>query len=158
MSRGVPVVCLDSNVFISFLRGDEAASHTCHEVLAEAKRGVIRAVTSSLAIVETVHLSQPNVPEEDVAQTIRDLYAQRWLTIWNLDLPIALEASRLSRRYRGGKKSTPHDTVYVATAKASLATHVFTLDDDFVRRFSPNAEGVTVEPPHPLDPQPHLSL
>lgn len=158
MSRVAPVVCLDSNVFISFLRGDEATSDVCREVLTDAQRGIIRAVTSSLAVVETVHLSQPDAPEDEVAKTIRELYAQGWLTIWNLDLPIALEASRLSRLYRGGKKSTPHDAVYVATAKAAKAPYVFTVDGDFVRRFTGNAEGVSVEAPRQLDPQQRLSL
>lgn len=124
----------------------------------DAQRGSIRAVTSSLAVVETVHLSQRTAPEDEIASVIRDLYSQRWLTIWNLDLPIALEASRLSRLYRGSKRSTPHDAVYVATAKAARASRVFTVDSDFIRRFDGNAEGVTVEWPCPWDPQQRLPL
>jgi predicted nucleic acid-binding protein len=152
------VVCLDSNVFISFLRGDEPHSDLCREVLSDAQRGSIRAVTSSLAVVETVHLSQPTAPENEIASVIRDLYTQRWLIIWNLDLPIALEASRLSRLYRGSRRSTPHDAVYVATAKAAKASRVFTVDSDFIKRFEANDEGVVVEWPRPWDRQQRLPL
>ncbi|MCY0878215.1 MAG: PIN domain-containing protein [Firmicutes bacterium] len=52
-----PVICLDSNVFIAFLRGDEAFSNVCRQVLEEARDGKIQAVTSALALVETVHLA-----------------------------------------------------------------------------------------------------
>lgn len=98
MNSRAPTVCLDSNLFISFLRGDEPTSRAGADVLTDAAKGGIHAVTSSLAIVETVHLSNPSAPESDVEATIRSLDSPPWLKIWNLDTPSAREASRLSRR------------------------------------------------------------
>jgi predicted nucleic acid-binding protein len=153
-----PIVCFDSNVFIAFLKGNEFDSSLCRHVLEEAARGAIRAVTSSLAIVETVHLAGLSDDEAEVQKAVRDLYAQPWLTVWTLDVPVAMEASRLSRRYRGSQRDTPHDTVYVATAKASHATHVFTLDERFVNRFAGNTEGIAVVHPFTQDGQLSLDL
>ncbi|MHB1630266.1 MAG: type II toxin-antitoxin system VapC family toxin, partial [Bacilli bacterium] len=146
-NREVPIVCLDTNIFISVLRGNEENSKLCQDVLLEAHEGVFRAVTSTLAVVETVHVSKEEVAEEDLEEMIKNLYTQPWLTVWNVDFPIALESNRLSRQYRGGKKNSPHDTIYVATAKVCRASYIFTLDQAFIRRFDSNQESVSVEPP-----------
>jgi predicted nucleic acid-binding protein len=153
-----PIVCFDSNVFIAFLKGNEADSSLCRDVLEEAEHGAIQAVTSSLAIVETVHLAGFSGDEAEVEESVRNLYTQPWLKVWTLYVPVAIEASRLSRRYRGSRGDTPHDTVYVATAMASHATHVFTLDERFVNRFAGNSEDIAVVRPFKQDGQLTLDI
>ncbi len=143
-NREAPIVCLDTNVFISALRGNEKESKLCQDVLLEARDGVFRAVTSTLGVVETVHVSKEEVADEDLKEMIKNLYTQPWLTFWNLDFPIATESNRLYRQYRGGKKNSPHDTIYVATAMVCRASYVFTLDQAFIRRFDSNQENISV--------------
>lgn len=126
-----PRVCIDSSIFIAMLKGDapdEPDSSLCRDVLSEATRGLIGAVTSALAIVETVHLARAE-SEDNIAERIRQLYGSSWLQVWTLDSPLAFEASRLSRRYPAhGRNNSPHDSVFVATARLAGASQVFTLD------------------------------
>ncbi|MCL6564218.1 MAG: PIN domain-containing protein [Firmicutes bacterium] len=75
------------------------------------------------------------------------LFRVRWLTVYGLTWPIAEKASRLARRYPGGKRNSPHDCAYVATALFAGAPLVFTLDDHRIRRFASNTEGITVQLP-----------
>jgi predicted nucleic acid-binding protein len=147
-----PIICLDSNVFIAFLRGDEAFSNLCRQVLEEARDGKIQAVTSSLALVETVNLAGDAA--EDAEQKINLLYRQSWLRLYDLTRAIAAKASSLSRKYPGGRKhNSPHDSVYVATALAAGASMVYTLDEHFISRYTNNGEGVSVCHPRSQDPQ-----
>lgn len=145
LSKGArPVVCLDTSVFISFLKGNDSYSALCRDVLREAQSGLFSAITSTLAIVETVHLAKPEVADDEVEHRIKAFYEVPWLTMWQINKAVAYESSRLSRKYRGTTKDTPHDSVFVATAKLAGATRVFTTDQRFIRRFADNTEAVIV--------------
>lgn len=159
MSKGNrPVVCLDTSIFISFLKGDDSYSMLCRDVLREAQNGLFSAITSTLSIVETVHLAKPDVANEEVENSIKALYEVPWLTMWQLNKAVAYESSRLSRKYRGTTKDTPHDSVFVATAKLAGASRVFTTDQRFIRRFADNTEGVIITSPTLFNRQLNLPL
>lgn len=136
------LVCLDTSIFLSFLKGNDPHSAACRDVLYEAQKRLFTAITSTLAIVETVHLAKPTVNDEDVAHRIETFYEVPWLTMWQINKAVAYESSHLSRKYRGTKKDTPHDLVFVATAKLAGALWVFTTDERFIRRFDNNTEGI----------------
>ena len=116
-----PLVCLDTSIFLSFLKGNDPHSAACRDVLHEAQSRLFTAITSTLAIVETVHLAKPEVADEDVGHRIKTFYEVPWLTMWQINKAVAYESSHLSRKYRGTTKDTPHDSVFVATAKLAGA-------------------------------------
>ena len=116
------------------------------------------AITSTLAIVETVHLAKPEVADADVGHRIKTFYEVPWLTMWQINKAVAYESSHVSRKYRGTTKDTPHDSVFVATAKLAGALWVFTTDERFIRRFDNNAEGIKVTLPTAFNHQLQLPL
>ncbi len=153
-----PLVCLDTSIFLSFLKGNDPHSAVCRDLLREAQVGLFTAITSTLAIVETVHLAKPEVADDEVEHRIKTFYDVPWLTMWQINKAVAYESSRLSRKYRGTTKDTPHDSVFVATAKLAGVSLIFTTDERFIRRFDNNVEGVKVTLPTTFNHQLQLPL
>lgn len=94
-----------------------------------------------MAILETVYV--PGKAPEAARQAIDELFAQPWLTVVQFNREIAREGSLIASRHRIITKGI-RDCAYVATAKLKGAACVFTFDENFVRRFAANDEGVTV--------------
>ena len=86
------IACIDSGVFIAFLKDEPDRGELVRAVFEDAKAGAIKAVTSTMAIAEVSHLGD-EVPEDDARSAIDELFRQEWLEVFQLTREIARETS-----------------------------------------------------------------
>lgn len=103
----------DSAAFLAFLRDEEGRADECQAVIQGAQEGKVRVVTSALTLAEVVMLPGHDKLDQAASKTIRDLFANEWLILRDVDRFVAQKAQDLVWTYRD---LHPKDAIHVATA------------------------------------------
>lgn len=87
----------DANAFIAWLAEETVDDRVgrCRPVINAAQKGNLIIVTSSLTLVEVIHLRGHPRLTEDKEQTIRGFFAHEWIVVRQLDRRTAEEARTL---------------------------------------------------------------
>lgn len=127
------VICWDTSVFISWLRGDEGEDRDrdIRSVVERVEAGDYKMVVSTLLYVEVL---EKDMPEGAMEQFKKFIQNRAMVSIVAVDIRVARKAQMIrdTLRKKGESVSTP-DAVHIATAIVSEAQFFHTFDDRLLR-------------------------
>lgn len=148
----VRTVCLDASVIIAVLQEEAGRVQDSIAVMAAIERGELQAVCPTLIVME---VRQPPVWDSGPFSLVDYLRKAR-VHVRALDVVVAHRLKMLDPSDTRGKLF--RDQVYVATAIAAGATHLYTWDDKHAKRVRDNAEAHGITLCHPVPPSSQVSL
>lgn len=124
------LICWDSSVLISWLRGDEDAdrNQATRAVVQHIEGGISKLVVSTLLYVEVLEGRMPTGAMEQFKKFMQN---RQMIEIMAVDIRVA-ERAQAIRNNSSRVLSTP-DAVHIATAVVSGAKLFHTFDDDLLR-------------------------
>lgn len=146
----IETVCLDASVIIAVLQEEAGRVQDSVAVLRAIRDGDLKAVCPTLVVTE---VQQPPVWQSGPF-SLEDYLRSARISLRALDVVVAQHLKTVEPRSIRGKFF--RDQVYLATALASRATHLFTWDDQHINRVKNNSSGIVVCRPQP--PNNQLSL
>lgn len=116
----------DANAFIAWLAQEtvDDREERCRPVIRAAERGGVVIVTSSLTLVEVIHLRGHPSITEDKDEMIRRFFDHEYIVVRQLDRRTA----ELARSIIWKEKFDPKDAVHVATALLGRVDQLDTFD------------------------------
>ena len=119
------LICWDSSVLISWIRGDEDPdkTQTIKSVVDKVERGIHKLAVSTLLYVEVLESGMPDGTIEKFQQFMQN---REKIEIIAVDIRIAEKAQTIRNKSR--KTISVPDAVHVATAIVSGATSFHTFD------------------------------
>ena len=121
----------DSCVIIDYLAGRAEVAEACKKIIAQAERGELEIVVSSIATIEVAYLEGSD--DQDSEARIRELFGRNYIVPVGIDVQVASLARRLVRKYRSGPKLKPPDAAHLATAIQWGIPVIETTDPDLLR-------------------------
>jgi len=145
MSTETPIVCIDTSVFLAFLKAEPGRVSQCAGLFQRAEKGEVQVITSSLTIAEVLYLNGDLLSPEDQAK-IDAFFNSSWLGVALVDRLVALEARKVAMQL---KSTVNHiiravDAIHVATAIRYKAQRLFTYDK---RMKEVDIPGLTISEP-----------
>ena len=124
------LICWDSSVLISWLRGDEdvGRNRATRAVVQHIEGGTSKLVVSTLLYVEIL---ESRMPAGAIEQFKKFMQNRKMVEIMAVDIRVA-ERAQAIRNNNSRLLSTP-DAVHIATAVLSGAKLFHTFDDDLLR-------------------------
>ena len=127
------VICWDSSVFISWLRGGEGEDRdrAIRSLVERVEAGDYKVVVSTLLYVEVL---ERNMSERAMEQFKKFIQNRAMISIVAVDIRVARKAQMIrdTLRKKSENVSTP-DAVHIATAIVSEAKFFHTFDDRLLR-------------------------
>ena len=123
------LICWDSSVLISWIRGDEGAdrNRAIKTVVENIERGAYKLAVSTLLYVEVLESTMPTGAME---QFKRFMQNRQMIEIIAVDIRVAKKAQAI--RNKSQKKIKTPDAVHIATAIVSEAKLFHTFDTDLL--------------------------
>lgn len=140
----------DSATFVAWLAEEEVDDRVgqCEPVIRAAEAGEVVLVTSSLTLVEVIHLKGHPPFKADKEEAIRLFFMHEYIHVRQLDRRLAEEARSLIWEHG----FSPKDSVHVATAVDARVEQLDTFDEGLCRKTA-----VIGDPPlligHPYVPE-----
>ena len=124
------LICWDSSVLISWLRGDEDAdrNRATHAVVQYIESGASKLVVSTLLYVEVL---ESRMPTGAIEQFKKFMQNRQMIEIIAVDIRVAEKAQAF--RNKSSRTLTTPDAVHIATAVLSGAKLFHTFDDRLLR-------------------------
>lgn len=120
----------DSDCFLTWLKGETKKKATCQGVIERAEAGKILIVTSALTLAEVIKLKgKETIPKTD-AEKITEFFKQEFISVRNVDRPIAELARAFMWKYR---KLKHKDSIHIATAATYHITTLDTFDEALIK-------------------------
>ena len=139
------VICWDSSVLISWIRGDESA------VRAQAMKTVVEAVESEtyrLAVSTLLYAEvlESAMPASAIDQFEKLMQNRAMISIVAVDIRVARKAQMIRDKLRKkGESVTTPDAVHIATAIVSGAKFFHTFDDRLLQlNGKPEVDGLAI--------------
>lgn len=129
----VPVVYVETSVFLAFFAGEAARGDLCKEILEEGRRQEKKIVTSAFTLVEVLR-GKPGTPK--LEDQIDNYFQHKWLSIRQLERVLAIKARKLARKFN----LKAGDAVHLATAIDCGAGKLLTYDSDLLDLKDPGIE------------------
>lgn len=128
---------IDSNVFFYAKILDREYGESCAKILRRIERGELKAVTSTLAIIELANALKKYGLSEEV-KTVIDAVFSLDISVLEIDPLDVRAASQIFDEYR----ISPYDCVHAAVMKKAGVTQIISADKDFdkiiwLRRIDP---------------------
>lgn len=121
----------DSCVIIDYLAGRPEVAEACKKIIAQAERGELEIVVSSIATIEVAYLK--GSADQDSEARIRELFGRNYIVPVAIDVRVALLARHLVRKYRSEPKLKPPDAAHLATALQWSIPVIETTDPHLLR-------------------------
>lgn len=139
------VICWDSSVLISWIRGDASAVRVqaMETVVGAVESGAYRLAVSTLLYAEVLESAMP-VPA--IGQFEKFMQNRAMVSIVAVDIRVARKAQMIrdTLRKKGESVTTP-DAVHIATAIVSGAKFFHTFDDRLLRlNGKPEVDGLAI--------------
>jgi predicted nucleic acid-binding protein len=112
----------DSTAFLGWLNKDPESFGTCDRIIADAKAGKCRIVTSTITFAEVFWL-KGRVTKGDNIEAIRELFGHSWVVPAELDRSTAELARDLLLTFARGNGLHPPDAIHLATAVRVKSMH-----------------------------------
>ena len=138
------LICWDSSVLISWIRGDEIADkrRAIETVVNSIERGMYKLAVSTLIYVEVL---ERTMPEGAIAQFKKFMQNRQTLEIVAVDIRVAEKAQAI--RNKSSKTIRTPDAIHVATAIVCGAKLFHTFDDALLRlNGKDEVEGLMITP------------
>ena len=138
------LICWDSSVLISWIRGDEIADkrRAIETVVNSIERGTYKLAVSTLIYVEVL---ERTMPEGAIAQFKKFMQNRQTLEIVAVDIRVAEKAQAI--RNKSSKTIRTPDAIHVATAIVCGAKLFHTFDDALLRlNGKDEVEGLMITP------------
>ena len=138
------LICWDSSVLISWIRGDEIADkrRAIETVVNSIERGTYKLAISTLIYVEVL---ERTMPEGAIAQFKKFMQNRQTLEIVAVDIRVAEKAQVI--RNKSSKTIRTPDAIHVATAIVCGAKLFHTFDDALLRlNGKDEVEGLMITP------------
>jgi len=136
------LICWDSSVLISWLRGDEDAdrNRATRTVVQHIEGGTSKLIVSTLLYVEVL---ESRMPAGAIEQFKKLMQNRQMIEIMAVDIRVAEKAQAI--RNRGSRNLKTPDAVHVATAILAGAKLFHTFDDRLLRLSgSDEVDGLTI--------------
>lgn len=85
----------DANAFLGFLKEGKGRVEMCRQVLEAGERGEIQIITSSLTLVEVVHIKGRIRMDADDEEKMRAMFEKRYLILMDVNRRISESARQL---------------------------------------------------------------
>ena len=121
----------DSCVIIDYLAGTPAVAETCSQIIAQAERGELEIVVSTMAAIEVAYLT--GIDDQDSEAKIKEFFGRNYIIPVSIDIQLASLVRDLVRRHKDSLKIKPPDATHLATAQQWNIPLVETTDTDLLR-------------------------
>lgn len=118
----------DSCVVLGYLSGQREIKSDCDLIVAQAERGELEIVVSTIAQAEVAYLS--GLQADEAEARIVEFFSQRYIVTAAFDISLTKTVRRLIREYKGLK---PFDAIHVATALQWQIPIMETTDADLLK-------------------------